>query len=443
MNVALYLRVSTEQQIEKYGLDVQHEKLQSYCQARGWTHVTDYIDGGYSGSNLNRPALQQLIKDIQAKKIDLVLVYRLDRLSRSQRDTLSLIEELFLPHHVEFISLSETIDTQTPFGRAAIGILSTFAQLERENIKERLYTCHQKMVQEEGLWAGGAGTTPYGYTRLARGQLVVNESERHHVQRIFESYLELKSVAQVNKQLQTEGFKKLRYQRLSNILKSRLYLGEVSFAGEWHKGSHEALITEELFDAVQQARQAITNPNRMGPKNKTFTGLITCGHCGAVYKVYNRRITKADGEKAYESYYMCENRKLPKTNPQKCYNSRITREALEQQVMAQIKHLQQLNQKKYKTDLVAFKRKLKTIDQKTSKLIDLYTDGQLTKKTFQQKLNALTEQKQTLLQKISETEAKQKAPSAEENSTTLDSLVKHLIKNITIIDNTLDITWNN
>lgn len=443
MNVALYLRVSTEQQIEKYGLDVQHEKLQSYCQARGWTHVTDYIDGGYSGSNLNRPALQQLIKDIQAKKIDLVLVYRLDRLSRSQRDTLSLIEELFLPHHVEFISLSETIDTQTPFGRAAIGILSTFAQLERENIKERLYTCHQKMVQEEGLWAGGAGTTPYGYTRLARGQLVVNESERHHVQRIFESYLELKSVAQVNKQLQAEGFKKLRYQRLSNILKSRLYLGEVSFAGEWHKGSHEALITEELFDAVQQARRETTNPNRMGPKNKTFTGLITCGHCGAVYKVYNRRITKADGEKAYESYYMCENRKLPKTNPQKCYNSRITREALEQQVMAQIKHLQQLNQKKYKTDLVAFKRKLKTIDQKTSKLIDLYTDGQLTKKTFQQKLNALTEQKQTLLQKISETEAKQKAPSAEENSTTLDSLVKHLIKNITIIDNTLDITWNN
>lgn len=443
MNVALYLRVSTEQQIEKYELDVQHEKLRSYCQARGWTHITDYIDGGYSGSNLNRPALQQLIKDIQAKKIDLVLVYRLDRLSRSQRDTLSLIEELFLPHHVEFISLSETIDTQTPFGRAAIGILSTFAQLERENIKERLYTCHQKMVQEEGLWAGGAGTTPYGYTRLARGQLVVNESERHHVQRIFESYLELKSVAQVNKQLQTEGFKKLRYQRLSNLLKSRLYLGEVSFAGEWHKGSHEALITEELFDAVQQARQEITNPNRMGPKNKTFTGLITCGHCGAVYKVYNRRITKADGEKAYESYYMCENRKLPKTNPQKCYNSRITREALEQQVMAQIKHLQQLNQKKYKTDLVAFKRKLKTIDQKTSKLIDLYTDGQLTKKTFQQKLNALTEQKQTLLQKISETEAKQKAPSAEENSTTLDSLVKHLIKNITIIDNTLDITWNN
>ena len=382
MNVALYLRVSTEQQIEKYGLDVQHEKLRSYCQARGWTHVTDYIDGGYSGSNLNRPALQQLIKDIQAKKIDLVLVYRLDRLSRSQRDTLSLIEELFLPHHVEFISLSETIDTQTPFGRAAIGILSTFAQLERENIKERLYTCHQKMVQEEGLWAGGAGTTPYGYTRLARGQLVVNESERHHVQRIFESYLELKSVAQVNKQLQTEGFKKLRYQRISNLLKSRLYLGEVSFAGEWHKGSHEALITEELFDAVQQARQEITNPNRMGPKNKTFTGLITCGHCGAVYKVYNRRITKADGENAYESYYMCENRKLPKTNPQKCYNSRITREDLEQQVMAQIKHLQQLNQKKYKTDLVAFKRKLKTIDQKTSKLIDLYTDGQLTKKNF-------------------------------------------------------------
>lgn len=442
MNVALYLRVSTEQQIEKYGLDVQRERLQAYCTAKGWKNVTEYIDGGYSGATLKRPAMQQLIQDIQMKKIDLVIVYRLDRLSRSQRDTLSLIEELFLPHHVEFISLSETIDTQTPFGRAAIGILSVFAQLERENIKERLHTCHQKMVIEEGLWAGGAATTPYGYTRLERGQLIINEDERRHIERIFETYVELKSVARVNEQLQTEGFQKLRPQRLANILQNRLYLGEVSFSGNWTPGAHEPIITKELFDKAEQVRQQTANPNLNKAKNKTFTGLITCGHCGNIYKSYSRRVTKTDGEIAYETYYMCKNRKLPKTNPQKCHNTPITRDKLEQQLLIQIKHLQHQNQKKYKNELATYQRKLKHLDQKTSKLIDLYTDDQLTKKALEQKLKQLTQQKQTLLQKIQETKAKKKEPSNEDPST-IGPLIKHLIQNITIDGDTLDITWNN
>ena len=134
MKVALYARVSTEQQIDNYSIPLQRERLEAFCTSKGWTHTQEYIDAGYSGSNLNRPALQQLQKDIQNKKINMVIVYRLDRLSRSQRDTLYLIEEVFLPHEVEFISLSETIDTTTAFGRAAIGVLSVFAQLERETI---------------------------------------------------------------------------------------------------------------------------------------------------------------------------------------------------------------------------------------------------------------------------------------------------------------------
>ena len=163
MKVALYLRVSTEQQIENYSIPLQQERMKSFCKSKGWDAMTEYVDAGYSGSNLDRPALKQLQKDLEDKKINRVIVYRLDVLSRSQRDTLYLIEEMFLPNNVEFISLSETIDTATPFGRAAIGVLSVFAQLERETILERLRSCHHKMVREEGLWAGGAGTTPYGY----------------------------------------------------------------------------------------------------------------------------------------------------------------------------------------------------------------------------------------------------------------------------------------
>ena len=128
MRVAIYCRVSTEQQVDNYSIDFQKERTKAFCASKGWEKVTEYIDGGFSGSNTQRPALQKLIEDINQKKVDVVIVYRLDRLSRSQRDTLYLIEELFLPNNVEFISLNETIDTSTPFGRAMIGILSVFAQ---------------------------------------------------------------------------------------------------------------------------------------------------------------------------------------------------------------------------------------------------------------------------------------------------------------------------
>ena len=104
MKVALYARVSTEQQIDNYSIPLQKERMKAFCVSKGWTDITEYVDGGYSGSNLNRPALQQLQKDIEHQKINAVIVYRLDRLSRSQRDTLFLIEEMFLPNNVEFIS---------------------------------------------------------------------------------------------------------------------------------------------------------------------------------------------------------------------------------------------------------------------------------------------------------------------------------------------------
>ena len=181
MKVALYARVSTEQQIDNYRIPLQKERMKAFCVSKGWTDITEYVDGGYSGSNLNRPALQQLQKDIEHQKINAVIVYRLDRLSRSQRDTLFLIEEMFLPNNVEFISISETIDTSTPFGRAMIGGMSVFAQLERETITERLRSGRFKMVRDEGLWAGGSDASPYGYTRLKRGKLVVKEEERQHI----------------------------------------------------------------------------------------------------------------------------------------------------------------------------------------------------------------------------------------------------------------------
>lgn len=137
--VAIYVRVSTTSQLEEgYSIDEQKAKLTSYCDIKDWNIYEIYTDGGFSGSNTERPALEQLIRDAERKKFDTVLVYKLDRLSRSQKDTLFLIEDVFIKNGIEFLSLQENFDTSTPFGKAMIGLLSVFAQLEREQIKERM-----------------------------------------------------------------------------------------------------------------------------------------------------------------------------------------------------------------------------------------------------------------------------------------------------------------
>ena len=134
---AIYIRVSTiEQAQEGYSIGEQKERLIAYCKAQDWIIADIYIDGGYSGSNLKRPAIQKLMSETH--KFDIVLVHKLDRLSRSQRDTLYLIEEIFLPNKIDFVSMQESFDTSSPFGKAMIGLLAVFAQLEREQIKERL-----------------------------------------------------------------------------------------------------------------------------------------------------------------------------------------------------------------------------------------------------------------------------------------------------------------
>ena len=137
--VAIYIRVSTQEQAQEgYSVEQQTERLTAYCKAKDWPIVDIYIDPGFSGANIQRPALQRLFSDIKAGKVDCVLVYKLDRLSRSQKDTLYMIEDVFLAKSVDFVSMQENFDTSTPFGRAMIGILSVFAQLEREQIKERM-----------------------------------------------------------------------------------------------------------------------------------------------------------------------------------------------------------------------------------------------------------------------------------------------------------------
>lgn len=186
-----YVRVSTENQIENYSIDEQIHRIKSYCNAKGWMLLKIYTDGGYSGGNTNRPALQQMIKALRTNKVDAVVVYKLDRLSRSQKDTLTLIEDEFLSHDVDFVSISENFDTSTPFGRAMIGILSVFAQLEKDQITERL-TMGRVARGKAGYYHGGSAP-PFGYCYLD-GELVIDEYQSIQVREIFDYFLAGKSI---------------------------------------------------------------------------------------------------------------------------------------------------------------------------------------------------------------------------------------------------------
>lgn len=252
---ALYIRVSTlEQAQEGYSVGEQKERLIAYCKAKDWIIADIYVDGGYTGSNLNRPGIQKLISETD--KFDLVLVYKLDRLSRSQRDTLYLIEEVFRPKGVDFISMQESFDTSTPFGKAMIGLLAVFAQLEREQIKERTWMGRVARAKT-GLHHGG-GHIPIGY-EYEDGHLVINPYEAEQVRKIYEWYLAGDSLKTITDKLQEVGYTN-KYSSYSSWTSVRNILGNETYTGRLHFGdvivdnAHEPIISKEQFDAAQVLR---------------------------------------------------------------------------------------------------------------------------------------------------------------------------------------------
>ena len=451
MQVALYARVSTEQQIDNYSIPLQKERITAFCISKGWDNVKDYIDAGYSGSNLNRPALQQLQKDIKHKKIDLVIVYRLDRLSRSQHDTLFLIEELFLPNNVEFISISETIDTSTPFGRAAIGVLSVFAQLEREVIVNRLRDGQYKKIQEKGLWVGGGIVHPYGYIQVTPGILKVVEEERQHIIRLYEEFIKLKSPTAARKKLEAEGFKKLNHNRVVRILQNRLYLGEVSFKKEWFQGTHEPIISTELFNQAQQTFEENRVASFTKSKKKLFTGKIICGCCGENYAIQYSSKTTSSGRVVNYHNYVCRRRQLPSRYESKCFNRRIKCSDFHHEIFNRIMNLEVSGEIKRPKPL-NFTKQLNQIDKKINKLLDLYMEERLSKDLLDTKLNNLNTQKKELLmkqQEITEVSKVQKVinngiPNLFECDTeTQTEIINLFIKKIIVTNDSLKVIWNN
>jgi site-specific DNA recombinase len=271
---AIYIRVSTDAQREEgYSIEAQKEQLTAFCVAKGIKKYKYYIDGGFSGSSLERPAIKELIDDVKKGKISMVLVYKLDRLSRSQKDTLYLIEDVFNPNNVDFVSLNESMDTATPMGRLMLGILSAFAQLERENIRERTRMGMLERVKN-GYWMGG-GKIPYGYDYDRNKGILVPNKDAKNVRKMYEMYLNGYSCQQI------ADIFGLKYDRIVyQILTRKTNIGIIAFRDKEYKGRHKPIIDNNTFMLTQEK---INDSSQKGIQSSSglLSGLMVCGKCGA------------------------------------------------------------------------------------------------------------------------------------------------------------------
>ncbi|OJH30323.1 DNA-invertase hin [Wolbachia endosymbiont of Armadillidium vulgare] len=303
---AIYTRKSNEDGLEQKfnSLDAQRVACEKYIKSReGWVALAKkYDDGGFSGKNLERPAIKELFKDVKAGEIDCVVVYTLDRLSRETKDSIE-VTSFFRRHRVNFVAVTQIFDNNTPMGKFVQTVLSGAAQLEREMIVERV---KNKIAtsKEQGLWMGG--TLPLGYD-VKDKELIINEKEAKTVKHIFERYLELKSMAELARELNSQGywtkgksdiFKKATVRR---IITNPIYVGKIRHYEKEYEGKHEAIIEEEKW---QKAQELIRNqPYRKAKYEEALLrGIIKCKSCSV-----NMTLTYAKKENKRYRYYICNN----------------------------------------------------------------------------------------------------------------------------------------
>jgi site-specific recombinase len=473
--VALYVRVSTTSQMEEgYSIEEQKAKLESYCDIKDWHIYKVYTDGGFSGSTTERPALEQLIKDAQSKLFDTVLVYKLDRLSRSQKDTLYLIEDIFLKNNIEFVSLLENFDTSTPFGRAVIGLLSVFAQLEREQIKERMQLgkLGRAKAGKSMMWA----KTSYGYNyEKETGSMTVNEYEALAVKEIFTSYLAGMSITKLRDKINGEYPKQpaWSYRTIRGILANPVYCGLNQYKGQTFQGTHKPIISLMDFEQTQrelakrqQTAKELSNPRPFQSKYM-LSGLAQCGYCHAPLKVILGQKRK-DGTrfKRYECYQRHPRKTRGVTvynDNKKCESGYYDMELLEHYVLTRIAQLQNDPDKIQElfsddtspaVDKQAIQKQIDSLTLKLSKLNDLYLDDRITLDELRTKSADFIKQRSSLEAEIKKASNDEQAGQREKIEKLLDAssvlemsydnqkvIVRELIDKVQVTSDKVVIRW--
>ncbi|KAA0271018.1 MAG: recombinase family protein, partial [Chloroflexi bacterium] len=280
---ALYTRVSSRGQLDGdyNSLETQRERLEAYCKSQGWDVYRVYEDGGYSAETLNRPALKDMLRDIASGKVQRVIAYKIDRLTRSVKDFHALME-IFEKSNVCFVSVTQSIDTSTPTGRLMRNILLDFAQFEREMTADRTRDkLHQRA--QKGMWNGG--TAPYGYGKKDK-KLVVNPEEAKVVRFMFQQFADDPNLARMRAELHRRGWLtraggKWGKAVLHHILRNPVYCGETRFLEHTYKGEHESIVDETLFKRVQTAPPNRTHERTRIQRTFLLKGLAKCGDCGS------------------------------------------------------------------------------------------------------------------------------------------------------------------
>lgn len=404
----------------------------------------------------------------------MVLVYKLDRLSRSQKDTLYLIEDVFLKNDVGFVSMNENFDTSSPFGRAMIGILSVFAQLEREQIKERMSMGRAERAKV-GLYHGG-GEIPIGYDYID-GQLVVNEYEAMQIRKMYELFLEGYSYYEIRKYLNehytTKSGSWTSTSSVSRSLKQVLYLGKIEHKGKIHDGQHEAIISPETYAKVQHRISEIRNlplsrslqESRKKPQY-LLTGMLYCGLCGARYFSHQSVYVYKD-KREPKHWYKCYSRHGSPHYMVKdaaCKNKNYRLETLDKMILDEIKKL--AYDASYLTKLTdngepdnnipILQNRIAEIEKQISRLMDLYQLGNSTFSQIEGRIKSLSDEKDKLTLEIEWDEKKDQPLSVDETKTLLDgaleiiangtldekrTLVTSLINKIVIEGEDITIHW--
>lgn len=308
---AIYTRKSTDDglDMEFNSLDAQREAGESYIKSQksqGWKLVDErYDDGGFSGGNIERPALKRLMDDIKQDKIDMVVVYKIDRLTRSLMDFSKLIE-VFDQHHCSFVSVTQNFNTADSMGRLTLNMLLSFAQFEREVIAERI---HDKISasKKKGMWMGGK--IPYGYDSIDK-KLVPND-DAEIVRLIFKKYLVLQSETQVKDYINSlgcqikskNGMVKFTNATIRGILINPIYIGKIRYKNELFDGQHKAIVPANLYEEVQKIKSKDYH-DRYTPnpelQHSLLKGILRCEHCNSA--VIPSRTTQK--KRIYE-YYVC------------------------------------------------------------------------------------------------------------------------------------------
>lgn len=409
---ALYVRVSTDFQAEKgYSIEAQQDKLKTYCELNNLNNYEFYIDAGFSGSNLERPSMQKLLSDIKASKIQTVIVLKLDRLSRRTKDTLFLIEDVFNANNIRFISLTENLDTYSSNGKFFITIMSSVAQLERENIRERTMMGTQKKAEKGVKSLSSKILVGYDYD-AENHRFIANENEANQIRLIFKMYTDGMGLNQINRYMKNSGYtcRHVKWgdiKQIQHILDNPTYTGKVfRFRGSYVPANNvEQIIDEETFNKAHAMRLINKEKHkRLDTSRYLLTGLARCGYCSAPLRGYPAKFI----------YYACYSRTA--NHPHMYYADTCVQRyhranVLDNCIINEIMRLSESDiEFKNAKDVIEdnnmeinlLQNEISKTDKKINRLYDLYIDENLSKDIFDKKLETLNKTKNNMMDKINE-----------------------------------------